>query len=628
MSGGDPSDPAALMRPLFDRSPDSVAMSSNLVIRYANAACAALFGAASPEELCGLSALDLIAPSARELILELGRRRASGEPVPSCYVSQGRRRDGREFPVEIRSLAVLGGDHVVVTHRDLTDEQAAAQARPATVPSDATLYRAVFDVNTAIKLLIDPVSGRIVDANPAALAFYGWPLEVLRGMAIGDINTATADELRAEMDAAVSGRRGCFRFRHRVASGEVRHVEVYSGPIELGDHALLMSIIHDVTERDALEQHLRESQRLEAVGRLAGGIAHEFNNLLTVTLAASAALLRRVPSTWEHRAQLEDIRFASERAAELTRELLAFSRRQFLQPRALDLNATIGELLGVLQRTFGDAAVLDATLTPNLPPANVDPRQLEHVVMNLVINARDASPRGGRIEITTAVEEIHRRDAGVVPAGRWVVLRVRDHGHGMDEATRARMFEPMFTTKTPGAGTGLGMATVYGIVTQGGGHITVDSAPGVGTEVAVFLPIATMVAASPPVPPPAAPVAIGRRVLVVDDLDPVRGALAEGLRELGYEVLEASSAAEALARFDAVGATIDAVVTDNVMPGRSGVDLVVDLLARRPGLPMILMSGDLRGQDLTRLAPEVRLLAKPFTLDSLGDQLAALLAPR
>lgn len=618
------------LRATFDASPVSAAVSTSRGVVYANPACAHLFGYPTAAALHGRSPLELIAPAARDLVLEFGRRRAVGAGLPPHFLTCGLRADGREFPLEIGAMVPLDGMHLLVTHREVPPTPPPAVATTA-AEGDA-LYRAVFEVNSAIKLLIDPATGNIVDANRAALDFYGWTLAAMRQMRISDINTLTAEELRAEMHAAVSGRRGYFRFRHRIATGEVRHVEVHSGPVELGERQLLLSIIHDVTERDALEQHLRTAQRLEAVGRLAGSVAHEFNNLLTVTLTASEAVRRKLEATSPHRRFLDDIAYASERAATLTRELLAFSRRQHLQPRALDLSQVVGELGGVLQRTFAGEVTLALRLAPHLPAASGDPTQLEQVVMNLVLNARHASTLGGTIELETSVVELPARTLDGVPAGRWLTLRVRDHGHGMDEATRARVFEPLFTTKPAGQGTGLGMATVYGIVTQGGGHITIDSAPGSGTTVTVYLPIArdeasaagTPTAPSPALPHPTGPTTQATRVLVVDDLAPVRAALTSTLQTLGYDVRAAASVDEALALAGERGDQVEVVISDVQMPGRTGLELAAALYARNPALPVLLISGDLRGLDPSTVPGRPRLLPKPFTLQQLDDALMAL----
>ncbi|MEZ4366697.1 MAG: PAS domain S-box protein [Kofleriaceae bacterium] len=625
MSGGPIPTLVSALGAVFDTSPTSTIVANPTGIVYANPACAQLFGYHRVEDLVGRSPFELITPAAREPLLELGRQRALGSAVPPHVPSRGLRRDGQEFALELDGMVELDGEHLLVMHRPVGDAPA-----PAVVVAEdhASLYRAVFEVNSAIKLLIDPATGAIVDANRAAVEFYGWSLETMRRMRVSDINTLTLDELRAEMRAAASGRRGYFRFRHRVASGQVRHVEVHSGPVALDDRQLLLSIIHDVTERDALEHHLRIAQRLEAVGRFAGSVAHEFNNLLTVTRTASEIVQRRLAPDSPLRRFASDIAYASARAAALTQELLAFSRRQHLRPRALDLNQVVGELGGVMQRTFGDAVALSVVLAPELPPVSGDPQQLEHVVMNLLVNARHASPPGGEIVLETALVEVAPQVLAGVPAGRWLTLRVRDRGHGMDEATQARIFEPMFTTKPEGQGTGLGMATVYGIVTQGGGHLTVDSAPGAGTTITAYLPLATGPvdgADAAPAAPTARDGHRAQRLLVVDDLEPIRRTLVSVLAELGYEANAAGSVDEALALVGPAADAFDAVVSDVQMPERSGFDLAEALHQRNPSLPVVLISGDLRGLDPSGLPGAPRLLAKPFSIQELSAAVRAVL---
>ncbi len=492
-------------------------------------------------------------------------------------------------------------------------------------------YRALFEVNTAIKLLISPTSGRIVDANSAAVEFYGWPLETLRSMHITDINLLTSEEVQAEMENARSGRRRYFRFRHRTASGAVRHVEVHSGPVEIDSESLLLSIVHDVTERDALEEQLRRSQRLEAVGQLAGGLAHDFNNLLTVMMSCTELVARSLPAGSPLRPHLDDLKHAGRRAADLTRDLLAFSRRQRMQPVAVDLGAVLERMQRLLRSTLGGGVGVEQRLAPDLPCTRVDPSQIEQVVMNLALNARDAlSGQGGRIVLQTRSAEIAPGESTEVPAGRWVVLDVIDEGRGMDEATRQRVFEPFFTTKEPGKGTGLGLSTVYGIVTQSGGSVSVRSAPGRGTTFSVYLPLSadTRPAAPEPVAPTPARAPVHACVLLVEDMDEVREVLALGLRGAGFDVVQAASAEQALALPAHVLEALGAVVSDVVMPGRSGVELIEQLLARRPRLRALLISGDLRQHDASGLPAHVRFLQKPFTGQQLAAEVQVLLAGR
>ena len=396
---------------IYGSSPDAVAVASGTSIVYANEACRVLYGYEDEADYLGRSFLDMVAPSSQEMVMELARRRSMNEEVPSRYQIRSVRADGSEFTNEFRGTMFMhdGALYLVTFQREVEDVPVTDHR------DDGSFYKAVFDINTAIKLLIDPAGGAIIDANEAAVEFYGWSLDELCQMRITDINELSRDEVAAEMQLARSGRRRYFRFRHRTKGGEVRHVEVHSGPVELGDRQLLLSIIHDVTERDALAAQLRASQQLEAVGRLAGGIAHEFNNLLTVVLNGSSVLLRKMNSDSPLRRYLEDMSFASERAADLTRDLLAFSRRQVLAPQALDLNDVVERMTGMLQRSMGSAVTIHTEIDPGLPSTKSDPRQLEHVLMNLVLNARDAMPDGGQITVKTAVVEVSELDATMVP---------------------------------------------------------------------------------------------------------------------------------------------------------------------------------------------------------------------
>ena len=486
------------------------------------------------------------------------------------------------------------------------------------------LYRALFDVNSAVKLVIDPAPGpehgRILDANLAAVEFYGWSRDELRGMRITDINTLTPDEVRAEMECARTLRRRYFRFRHRTKGGEVRAVEVHSGPIHLDGKELLFSIIHDVTERDQLEEHLKRSQRLETIGQLAGGVAHDFNNLLTVIISATRLARTRLPADHPSLRFLAEIDAASQRGANLTRQLLAFSRRQVMMPRPCAVDAVVAELVPLIERSIGTSHPIGLTVTA-VPPVIADPAQLEQVVMNLVLNARDAQPEGGSIEVVVGASPGEPRCD--VPPGNWVTIAVSDRGAGMDEPTRARAFEPFFTTKPEG--TGMGLATVYGIVRQSGGHVAVASASGEGSTFTVYLPAVAAAPAPAHAPRPAAGApARPATILLVDDLAAVRSTLASLLRDHGHEVLVAGSYDEAILIAADRLPSLDVVITDVVMPGRSGVDLIRDLLALRPGLGCVVMSGDLRDHVLGDLPSHVVRLGKPFSLEALEQAVAGL----
>jgi signal transduction histidine kinase len=342
------------------------------------------------------------------------------------------------------------------------------------------------------------------------------------------------------------------------------------------------------------EEQLRQAQKLEAVGRLAGGIAHDFNNLLSVVLSYSSMLLTDMRASDPHRPEVEEIKRAGERAAELTRQLLAFSRQQILDRRLLDINAIVGDLQNILARTLGEDIELKLLRASEIDLVRVDRGQVEQVVMNLVVNARDAMPSGGKLTIETAnvhFDELYAREhPGVVP-GAFVMIAVSDTGSGMDKATQLRAFEPFFTTKERGKGTGLGLSTVFGIVRQSEGHIWLYSEPGAGTTLRVYFPRSEGVLE--PMEPPVRPQSLrgAETILLVEDQDQVRGVASEVLRKYGYHVLEARSPGEALLIAEQHPVTIHLLLTDVVMPKMNGRQLAQRIVAARPEIKVLFMSG-------------------------------------
>jgi len=382
----------------------------------------------------------------------------------------------------------------------------------------------------------------------------------------------------------------------------------------------------------ALEAQLRHSQKLEAVGQLAGGIAHDFNNLLTVINGYCERLLAAAGQA-EIKSDLELIHKAGQRAAGLTRQLLAFSRRQVQQPRVLDLNAIVTDIQRILTRVIGEQNTVITVLDPALEAVEADPGQVEQVMMNLAINARDAMPDGGTITIHTANVTVVEGQPSPFPLrpGRYVMLAIRDTGHGMDEGTASRVFEPFFTTKEAGKGTGLGLSTVYGIVAQSGGDIAVESAVGAGTTMRVFLPRVERRAPQAPAAVPPAPASGHETVLLVEDETFVRELVREFLRASGYTVIDACNAEEALQLVAAAGApAIDLLVTDVVLPGLSGVRLAQQLKHQLPGLETLYMSG-YPGDAMFRtdvFDPGPAFLAKPFTRHVLTQKVREILNSR
>ena len=413
----------------------------------------------------------------------------------------------------------------------------------------------------------------------------------------------------------------------RQADGQALVLSCSTAPLRdaSGEVAGLVAVFADVTRRRELEHHLHLTQRLEALGRLAGGIAHDFNNLLTAILGTAQVLMEDLGD--DPRAEdARDIKDAAVRAAALTRQLLAFSRRQMLQPEVLDLNALVLDLKKMLRRLLGEDIELRTTLASDLGAVRADPSQIEQVIVNLSINARDAMGQGGVLTITTENALLHEPPPGERPAvaavnaGPYVLVTVSDTGSGMDEATRGRVFEPFFTTKERGQGTGLGLARVYGIVKQSGGYIWVFSEPGRGSTFRVYLPRVD----EKPTPlavraPEGRDVRGSETVLVVEDEEPVRMLAQRLLVAKGYTVLTAAGGDEALAVAADASTPVSLLLTDVVMPGMSGRELASRLADQLPGLKVLYMSG-YTDDDIVRhgvLDPRTPFLPKPFTPDGL-----------
>ena len=428
-------------------------------------------------------------------------------------------------------------------------------------------------------------------------------------------------------------------FRVMLEDGTIRwvHAKGRVGRSTTGDPTSMLGIVMDVTDRKELEEQLRQSQKLDSVGRLAGGIAHDFNNILTAILGYTEMTLDQIGPDKPISSDLREIRTASERAVALVRQLLAFSRKQTLHPVAVDVNEVVTSMRDMLERLIGEEIEISAQLGTSIPPMLADRAQLEQVLMNLAVNARDAMPHGGVITISTAsasaqdVAAITRRPA---PAAGYIELQVSDVGTGMDSATQAQIFEPFFTTKGVGKGTGLGLSTVYGVVQQLKGHITVSSRQGVGTTFTLYFP---QVDGASALPAPSRTVKPGltladRRhvVLVVEDQRGVRHLVSRILSRHGYKVLAADGATEARALFNEHGPTIDLLITDVVMPNTRGPELAAELCARNGNLRVLFMSGyagddiEVRGELMSGLT----VLEKPFSASVLLQAAHDVLATR
>jgi two-component system cell cycle sensor histidine kinase/response regulator CckA len=459
--------------------------------------------------------------------------------------------------------------------------------------------------------------------NPAWQRTLGWTSEELMAQphlefVHPDDRAQTLEERRKVMtgEPAIT-----FENRYRCKDGSYRWLQWNTIPV--CEEQLMYATARDITERRRMEDQLRQSQKMEAVGRLAGGIAHDFNNLLTVITGYSEFLQAQLEAKTPHWEVMEQIKTAAGRAASLTKQLLAFSRRQVLQPTVLDLNAVVENMQQMLKRLIGEQITLVTTLSPRIGLVRADPSQLDQVIVNLAVNARDAMPRGGRLVIETANVRFDRAYTAAhvdIQEGAYAMLSVSDTGCGMDPDTQTRIFEPFFTTKEGGKGTGLGLSTVYGIVKQSGGHLAVYSEPGRGSSFKIYLPLladAAVVAASPE--ESAVVARSGETILLVEDEDSVRRLARVVLEEVGYTVIEVSGCAEALARAEGHRGPIHLLLTDVVVTDGSGGSIAERLAASRREMKVLYMSGHTDDTVVHHgvVEPGAAFLHKPFTTASL-----------
>jgi len=467
--------------------------------------------------------------------------------------------------------------------------------------------------------------GSILYGSPATTRLLGYDLSEFVGRnAMELIHPDDRADVLLHLQDVMGGPRArvhvAARVRHK--NGSWRYLEgVFTNLLDDPSVAAIVNNYRDVTDRRILEEQVMLSQKMEAIGRLAGGVAHDFNNILTAIGGYTDLLMADLPPDDRRRHDVEEIYQAAQRAAGLTQQLLAFSRRQVLQPKVININALVPDIEKMLRRLIGEDILFATVLHPHLGNVRADPGQLEQVIVNLAVNARDAMPDGGRLTIETRNVELDAEyavDHPTVKPGRYVMLAVTDSGVGMDEETKSRIFEPFFTTKVRGKGTGLGLATVYGIVQQTGGHIWPYSEPGRGTTMRVYLP--RVDAPVDPIEHPSDPAPDTLRgsetLLVVEDEAPVRAVTRQLLERNGYTVIEAPDGPAALALVDGAAGSrrIDLLLTDVIMPGMSGRELADKLRARRPNVRVLFMSGYTDDAVVRHgmLEPGLAYLEKPF----------------
>ncbi|MGH7590163.1 MAG: response regulator [Gemmatimonadales bacterium] len=542
---------------------------------------------------------------------------------------------------QVLDLLVSTYEDAVLKNRELQHRERELEAAKAELARYAgTLEQRLETVLASVPDVlysVDPSLGQRYYISPACEHVLGLSPEELiaqPGLWIELVAREEQPAVRAWVERVVKSQRPEhleYRIRHR--DGTVRWIEDTLVPAidEAGTVRRLDGIARDITDQRKLEEQFRQAHKMEAVGRLAGGIAHDFNNLLTVVINYTDILLEDLPPDDRRRGDLEEIRKAATGAAGLTRQLLAFSRQQLLEPRVLDLNAVWTNVENLLRRLLGEDIEISAVLTPRLGAVKADPGQLEQVIMNLAVNARDAMPDGGKLTIETTnieIDEAYVREHALARSGRYVMLAVSDNGVGMDEETQRRIFEPFFTTKEVGKGTGLGLATVYGIVNQSGGFVWVYSEPGHGTTFKIYLPrvdesIDHLAGPGARVEPPHGT----ETVLLVEDTAAVRAVARQLLDRLGYTVLEAPNGQTALRLASTHHGPIHLLLTDVIMPGLGGRQLAEQLRAWRPELRVLYVSGYTDDAVVRNgvLGSGVARLQKPFTSESLARKVREVL---
>jgi PAS domain S-box-containing protein len=601
---------------------------------FCNPAALKLLGYSSLDQVLGKDMHDLVHHS-----------RADGTPYPKSecpiyYALQSGtgtrvsdevlwRADGSSFNAEYFCYPILKDGQAVgsvVTFFDVSERKRAEEQ----LKTSESTHRLLFQSNPHPMYVTDVETLRFLDVNEAAIRHYGYSREEFLSMKATDIRPSEDVPPLLEALARVNKNSSVHKvgvWRHRKKDGSYVEMDIAVHRFNFRGRMAVLAAATDVTEQRRLEQQLRQAQKMEAVGRLAGGIAHDFNNLMMIVTSYAQLLLEKKPEP-PMRRYAENILDAGKKAADVTRQLLAFSRKQILQPTIVDINDLIRELNKMLPRLLGADIEMVLRLQPDLWHVQADSGQIEQVIMNIAINARDAMPDGGKLIVETRNVELHHSytlEQTTVQSGSYVVLSMTDTGIGMDSETKNRVFEPFFTTKAVGKGTGLGLATVYGIVKQSSGYIWVDSDLGRGSTFTVYLPsVAENVAEMGATEPATAELPGGTEtILLIEDEPGLRAAAREFLELKGYTVLEAGSGTEAVRLANDYRLPIQVILSDLVMPGMSGTEAVKEIKQRHANARVVYMSGysdRALGPDV--MADGAIFIQKPFSLDSLAQKLA------
>jgi two-component system cell cycle sensor histidine kinase/response regulator CckA len=595
-------------------------------ILMANAAAGEMFGY-PVAQLITLNAADTYVEGEQGVLAEKLRLLAAGERLR--FERAARRKDGSTVPIEVTASS-LGHGRLHAIMRDVTERKRAEAALRESEDRFRLLAEAGFE---GIAISSD---GRVIDANARVAEMLGYEHGDLRGLNV--LEMVAPEHRDRVMEHIRSGSEESYEHLALHRDGTKVPVEIRARTMTFRGNTVRITAIRDLTdryrteaERVALEERLRQSQKMEAVGQLAGGVAHDFNNLLMM-IGTQAELLEMDESLGaDSREGVAEIRDAAKRAASLTQQLLTLSRRKVMQTTDVDLNESVTRTSKMLRRVIGEDIAIDVRVANEPLPIRADQAMLDQVLINLAVNARDAMSSGGRIAISTALVDLDAPEARLIPharPGSFACLTVSDNGSGMSKEVLSRIFEPFFTTKGVGKGTGLGLATVDGIVGQHGGWVTVESKAGAGSTFRVYVPRITEHVAPSVTTPTGAHSEASEIVLLTEDEDGVRDVIRAGLERMGHRVLTASHAAEAIRKWETAKGHIDLLVTDIVMPnGMSGWDLARELRGRRPDLRVIYMSGysagvsrppgeDADDEDFT-------FLQKPFSMGELADAMRA-----